>query len=93
MLGILNSKPTDFLYKSIASTKANGYFEYLPTFLAQLPIPHATPAQQAEIAALVEQVLAAKAANEPTATLEAAIDDLVAARYGLSPAEVAQLGG
>jgi hypothetical protein len=38
-------------------------------------------------------VLAAKAAGEPTATLEATIDNLVAARYGLSPAEVAQLGG
>ena len=62
-------------------------------YLNQLPIPHATPAQQAEIAALVEQVLAAKAAGEPTATLEAAIDALVAARYGLNPAEVAQLGG
>lgn len=55
------------------------------------PIPPATPTQQAEIAALVEQVLAAKAVSQPTATLEAAIDALVAARYGLTPAEVAQL--
>ena len=53
----------------------------------QLPIPIATPEQQAPIIALVEQVLAAKAAGQPTAALEADIDALVAARYGLTPAE------
>ena len=61
------------------------------SYVAQLPIPPATPAEQAPIIALVEQVLAAKAAGEPTAPLEAAIDALVAARYGLTPAEAAQL--
>ena len=40
---------------------------------------------------MVEQVLAAKAACEPTTTLEADIDTLMAARYGLTPAEAAQL--
>ena len=57
----------------------------------QLPIPHATPAEQAPIIVLVEQVLAAKAAGEPTASLEAEIDALVAARYSLTPAEAARL--
>ena len=89
LLGILNALPTDFYFKSIASTKANGYFEYKPVYLAQLPIPAATPEQQAEIAALVEQVLAAKAADATadTAALEQQIDALVAALYGLTPAE------
>jgi len=47
------------------------------------------PAQQAEIAALVEQVLAAKAADATadTAALEQQIDALVAALYGFTPAE------
>ncbi len=62
------------------------YFHLKPYF-----IPTATPAEQAPIIALVEQVLAAKATGEPTATLEADIDALVAARYGLTPAEAAQL--
>jgi hypothetical protein len=61
------------------------------TTLRQLPIPPATPAEQAPIIALVEEVLAAKAAGELTAALEAEIDALVAARYGLTPAEAAQL--
>ena len=63
-----------------------------PASYPQLTIPAATPAEQAPIIALVEQVLAAKAAGAPTAALEAAIDALVAARYGLTPAEAALLG-
>ncbi|HET9505742.1 MAG TPA: TaqI-like C-terminal specificity domain-containing protein, partial [Hymenobacter sp.] len=92
LLGVLNSSCIDFFFRSLTATIRGGYLRFFKQYLDQLPIPHATPAQQAEIAALVEQVLAAKAAGEPTAALEAAIDALVAARYGLSPAEVAQLG-
>ena len=92
LLGVLNSSAVYFFFKNISSEVRGGYSRWKRQYLINIPIPPATPAQQAEIAALVEQVLAAKAAGEPTATLEAAIDDLVAARYGLSPAEVAQLG-
>ncbi|QKG52970.1 hypothetical protein [Hymenobacter sp. BRD67] len=59
-----------------------------------LPIPPATPEQQAAIAGLVEQVLAAKAAAPAadTQALEQQIDAAVAALYGLTAAEVALLG-
>lgn len=52
-----------------------------------------TPEQQAPIVALVEQVLAAKAADPAadTSAPEAEINALVAALYGLTPAEAAQL--
>jgi|GEM_PF-1043887 len=89
LLAVMNSSTAREFLTKIRRSNIHLY----PDDWKQLPIPHATPAQQAEIAALVEQVLAAKTAGEPTATLEAAIDALVAARYGLSPAEVAQLGG
>jgi restriction endonuclease S subunit len=92
LLGVLASVTTANYFKHAA----NEFDDLFPKIkigeFRELPIPHATPAQQAEIAALVEQVLAAKAAGEPTAALEAEIDALVAARYGLTPAEVAQLG-
>lgn len=92
ILGILASTILAIYFKNTA----NEFDELFPKIkigeFRELPIPHATPAQQAEIAALVEQVLAAKAAGEPTSTLEADIDALVAVRYGLTPAEVAQLG-
>ena len=59
--------------------------------VSQLPIPAATPAEQAAIAALVQQILAAKAADPTghgpaadTAAPEAAVDALVAALYGVA---------
>ncbi len=61
--------------------------------LRELPIPRATPEQQAPIVALVEQVLAAKAADPAadTAALEGEIDARVAELYGLTVGEVGQL--
>lgn len=38
LLGVLNSKVTDFYLKNIASTKQNGYYEYKPLYVSQLPI-------------------------------------------------------
>ncbi len=38
LLGILNSKVSDFAMHSIASTKQGGYFEYKPMYLQQLTI-------------------------------------------------------
>jgi hypothetical protein len=92
LLGCLNSRAMWFQIQEFIPEIRGGH-QLLFNSFSKVTIPHATPAQQAEIAALVEQVLAAKAAGEPTAALEAAIDALVAARYGLTPAEVAQLGG
>jgi hypothetical protein len=38
LLGILNSRVSDFVMHSISSTKQGGYFEYKPMYLDQLPI-------------------------------------------------------
>ncbi|HLC16121.1 MAG TPA: TaqI-like C-terminal specificity domain-containing protein, partial [Thermodesulfovibrionia bacterium] len=38
LLGILNSKVSDFVIHSISSTKQGGFFEYKPMYLQQLPI-------------------------------------------------------
>ena len=53
ILGILNSMPTDFFFKSIGAKLKDNFYEYKPKYLSQLPIPNATSAQQAEIATLV----------------------------------------
>ena len=47
----------------------------------------------AEIAGLVERVLALKAGGVDTSALEARIDSLVYRLYGLTPEEIAILGG
>ena len=90
LLGILNSSIGWFLVSQFCTPIQNG-FQLIFAYMKQLPIPPATAEQQAPIVALVEQVLAAKAAGQPTDQLETQIDSLVAALYGLSPAEAAQL--
>ena len=86
LLGVLNSALTDHYFKSIGSKLQNDFFEYKPKYLSQLPIPAATPAEQAAIAALVTGILAAKAADPAadTAAAEATIDAAVAALYGVA---------
>ncbi|WP_019946532.1 type IIG restriction enzyme/methyltransferase [Hymenobacter aerophilus] len=86
LLGVLNSKLVWFFLNSVASKLAGGALAMQTPYVSQIPIPAATPAQQAEIAGLVQQVLAAKAAAAAadTTPLEAQIDALVAARYGMA---------
>ena len=57
LLGILNSTACDYFIKSIAATKHNGYFEYKPMYVEQLPIPTASSTQKKEIEKLVGQIL------------------------------------
>jgi len=64
LLGILNSRISDFVLKQIASTKQGGYFEQKPMYISQLPIhliDIANPAEKSahdEIVKLVEKMLA-----------------------------------
>jgi hypothetical protein len=63
LIGILNSKTSDFVMHRIASTKQGGYFEYKPMYVAQLPIREinfADPgdaARHARMVGLVESML------------------------------------
>ncbi len=64
LLGILNSRISDFVLKQIASTKQGGYFEQKPMYISQLPIHRIdfeNPAEKSahdEIVRLVEKMLA-----------------------------------
>ncbi|WP_423908406.1 Eco57I restriction-modification methylase domain-containing protein [Candidatus Spongiihabitans sp.] len=79
LLGLLNSKISDFVLHSIASTKRGGYFEYKPMYVAQLPIrkiDFSNPEEKTrhnQMVALVEQIqelnkklAATKTAHEKT---------------------------
>ncbi len=99
LLGLLNSKAIDFVLKSIASTKQNGYFEYKPMYVSRMPVLF-HKRQSAAIANEVRTLLDLKA-KENSATgahavqlsdriahVEEKIDALVYALYGLTPAEI-----
>ena len=84
-----------FFFQSISSSIRGGFLRWKKQYVEQIPIPAATAAQQAEIAALVETILAARTADvtADTAEAEAQIDALVAGLYGLTPAEAAVVAG
>jgi hypothetical protein len=64
LIGVLNSKTSDFVMHQIASTKQGGYFEYKPMYVAQLPIrvinfsDPADVARHTRMVGLVEGMLA-----------------------------------
>ena len=49
LLGVLNSKVIDAVFRRIAKPKGGGYFEANKQFIAPLPIPAADAAQKAEV--------------------------------------------
>jgi hypothetical protein len=57
LLAVLNSKACDYYLRSIAATKQNGYFEYKPMYVEQLPIPESSSATKSDLTKLVDQIL------------------------------------
>lgn len=87
LLGLLNSRLIDFFVQQIASTKQNGFYEYKPVYISQIPI--AAPLDEG-ISALVSEILSLRRADAQadTALLEQEINRRVYALYGLSAEEV-----
>lgn len=106
LLGILNSKATDYFFKSIGATRQGGYFEYKPMYISRLPIPDANQDVHDQIVHLVETMLQLQKEKQQASLpdklsqLEARIkytddkiDQLVYKLYGLSEEEVAIVEG
>ena len=85
-LPILNSNLIKFFMHSIASTKQNGYYEYKPMYLSQIPL-----IQSSILEDPINQIITIKK-QDPTADtslLEAEIDQMVYELYGLTEEEIA----
>ena len=63
LLGILNSKVVDFVFRRIAKVKDGGFFEANRQFIAPLPIPPASAEDRATIAARAKALQAAHTAR------------------------------
>ena len=81
LLGIMNSKYAGVLLSNLRG----GNYHIYPEHIRNIPIPTATPEQQAQIIAKVDDILAAKRNNPDadTSELEGEIDKLVYDLYGL----------
>ena len=86
LLGVLNSSPAwSFLHEVAAKLVGGAYAMQVP-YVRQLPIPDASPADRAAIAALAQQCLDARGVG--VAEVEREIDDRVAKLYGLKHAPI-----
>ena len=94
LLAMLNSTLLDWYFQLIGVERDGGYFEYKPMFIERLPIPKISASNQRPFINLVDRILAAKNADPSadTSDHEAEIDRLVYDLYGLTDAEVAELG-
>ena len=90
LLAVLNSSLVDWYFRLIGVERAGGYYEYKPMFIKRLPIPKINEEAQRPFIALVDQILAAKAADPQadTSVLEEEIDWLVYDLYDLTDEEV-----
>ncbi len=93
LLGILNSKITEFLVAQSGAGRQGGYLEYKPMYVSPIAIP--TQPKDEKISQFVEQILAAKQADPQAdvSSWEAEMDRLVYALYSLTEAEIAIVEG
>ena len=90
LLAVLNSSLMDWYFRLIGVERAGGYYEYKPMFIRRLPIPKIDAEAQRPFIALVDRILAAKAADpqSDTSELEEEIDWQVYDLYDLTDEEV-----
>jgi len=81
LLGVLNSKPVGTYYIELSSQVRGGYVRFIRQYVEQIPIPNASPSDQATIIKLVQKCLDAK--GKGCEAWEKEIDERVASLYGL----------
>lgn len=90
LLGILNSKATNFAYSFINPEKGEALAQVKKNHVEELLIPDTNAAQQKPIIDAVKSILAAKQKNPDadTSELERQIDQKVYALYNLTKDEI-----
>jgi adenine-specific DNA-methyltransferase len=92
LIAILNSRLIRFVLQQICDKVRGGFYRMKMIYVEQLPIPTASAAQKAPIIERVEQILA-NPDSPAIPALEAEIDRLVYALYGLTDEEIAVVEG
>jgi adenine-specific DNA-methyltransferase len=91
VLALLNSKLLNYYYKATTSESGKVFAQVKIEILRQLPIAKIDIAQQQPIIDNVNSIITAKQNNTDTSKLEAEIDAMVYALYGLSDDEIKQI--
>lgn len=87
LCGLLNASTVEWFYSKVSNSVRGGYLRAFSTYIKEIPIPPASPADKTRIETFVQQCLNAQGKN--VAAAEAEIDAIVARLYSLTDAEVA----
>lgn len=90
LLGLLNSKLLDFIYRDRVNEDSRIFPEVKPVQLFKLPIEVGTDLSRKEVEMFVEKIIAEKTENlkADTSSLESQIDQLVYQLYNLTEEEI-----
>ena len=88
LLGILNSKISDFFIRNLGVVRNGGYFEYKPMFVSQLPVPQCDGEISIKIEALVTEILGAIGQGLDVFDLEATLNRIIFKLYDLTEEEI-----
>ncbi|GAB3503671.1 TaqI-like C-terminal specificity domain-containing protein [Spirosoma knui] len=93
LLALLNSKVVLYFYKILSTAIRGGYLRFFKQYVEQIPVPTPTDSARIDIELIVDQILYARAIDPiaDTSALEAEIDRLVYALYGLTNDEGAMI--
>ena len=95
LCAVLNSRLITWYMGNTALSSGMGVTRWIRHTVEDIPIPSLTEAKQRPFVALVDRILDAKGADAAadTGVLEAGLDGLVYALYGLTAEEIAAIGG
>jgi hypothetical protein len=89
LLGVLNSKITEFVMRHLSPSVQQGYMEFRTIYVGYLPIPDAPPTERQAIERLVRKLLDLRGEGEEVPNLEAELNERVYRLFGLTRSEIA----
>ncbi len=91
LLGVLNSKVTEFYIKTLGVERSGGYLEYKPMFVEKMPIPIISTEQQDHIAHMVFKLLETQKQNDINNQIEKELEAAIFSVYKLTEEEIQTL--
>ncbi|MBA3353503.1 MAG: Eco57I restriction-modification methylase domain-containing protein [Blastocatellia bacterium] len=91
LLAVLNSSTAFWFFLRVSNRIRGGFVRFIRQYVEQIPIPAASPAEQATLSALVDDIFTAKRSGDGAAVerLEAEIDTHIYRLYRLTDEEIA----
>ncbi len=93
LCAILNSSPLWWALTQTAATKQNGYYEFKPLYIRQLPIPPASATDKAKLTKLAERATKSVTAGDDAAVerIEREINEIIYRLFDLTADEVSYI--